>query len=70
MKLKRAGSEFEGRRPFHEEKTPSFSVNPAKGVYHCHGCGSGGSVTETIELHLTQGTPGAMNSREVVKGTE
>jgi hypothetical protein len=44
VKLKRGGSEYKGCCPFHQEKTPSFSVNRAKGVYHCHGCGQGGNV--------------------------
>ena len=43
--LRRAsGERFTGRCPFHEEKTPSFSVNPVKKLYHCFGCGKGGDV--------------------------
>jgi DNA primase len=43
--LRRAsGSRFTGRCPFHEERTPSFSVNPAEKLYYCFGCGKGGDV--------------------------
>ena len=43
--LRRAsGSRFTGRCPFHEEKTPSFSVNPVDKLYYCFGCGKGGDV--------------------------
>ncbi len=42
--LKRAGREFQARCPFHEEKTPSFTVSPQKQFYHCFGCGAHGSA--------------------------
>lgn len=42
--LKKAGSSHKGLCPFHHEKTPSFNVNEAKQIYHCFGCGAGGSV--------------------------
>jgi len=42
--LRKAGKNFMGRCPFHEEKTPSFSVSQEKGVYHCFGCGKSGNV--------------------------
>ncbi|MGH3072822.1 MAG: DNA primase [Gaiellaceae bacterium] len=42
--LRRAGARYTGRCPFHEERTPSFSVNPADKLYHCFGCGKGGDV--------------------------
>jgi DNA primase len=42
--LRKAGGRLMGRCPFHEERTPSFSVNPAKGMYYCFGCGKGGDV--------------------------
>jgi DNA primase len=42
--LKRAGTEFRAICPFHQEKTPSFFVNPSKQSYYCHGCGAGGAV--------------------------
>ena len=42
--LKKAGAIFKGLCPFHQEKSPSFSVDPAKRLYHCFGCGAGGDV--------------------------
>ncbi|HLR93511.1 MAG TPA: DNA primase, partial [Jiangellaceae bacterium] len=43
--LRRAGSgSLKGLCPFHDEKTPSFHVTPARGMYHCFGCGEGGDV--------------------------
>ncbi|WP_372723727.1 DNA primase [Immundisolibacter sp.] len=42
--LKRGGRELIGRCPFHEEKTPSFTVSPQKQFYHCFGCGAHGSA--------------------------
>ena len=42
--LRRAGARYSGRCPFHEERTPSFSVNPVDKLYHCFGCGKGGDV--------------------------
>ena len=47
--LRRAsGSRFTGRCPFHEEKTPSFSVNPVDKLYYCFGCGKGGDVISFV----------------------
>lgn len=42
--LKKSGSNYWGCCPFHKEKTPSFSVNPQKGIYKCFGCGEGGDA--------------------------
>ena len=42
--LKKAGREFKACCPFHDEKTPSFTVSPGKGFYHCFGCGAHGTV--------------------------
>ncbi len=42
--LRRQGARLVGRCPFHEERTPSFSVNPSQGFYYCFGCHKGGDV--------------------------
>lgn len=44
VKLKKTGKNYSARCPFHEEKTPSFSVNPEKQFYYCFGCGAGGNA--------------------------
>lgn len=44
VKLVRKGREYTGLCPFHNEKTPSFTVNEAKGFYHCFGCGAHGDI--------------------------
>jgi DNA primase len=44
IQLKKAGREFKACCPFHDEKTPSFTVSPAKGFYHCFGCGAHGTA--------------------------
>ena len=44
VNLKRAGENWKGLCPFHTEKTPSFTVHPKKGIFHCFGCGAGGDA--------------------------
>ncbi len=44
VRLKKSGSTYFGLCPFHNEKTPSFSVTPSKQMYYCFGCGAGGNV--------------------------
>ncbi|WP_320040309.1 DNA primase [uncultured Desulfobacter sp.] len=46
--LKKSGRNFFGLCPFHSEKTPSFSVNPDKQIFHCFGCGVGGNVLSFV----------------------
>ncbi len=48
VRLKRTGRNFVGLCPFHQEKTPSFSVNPERGFFHCFGCNTGGTVFNFI----------------------
>src|SRR5881296_232115 len=44
VNLRKAGSHWKGLCPFHTEKTPSFTVNPRKSIFHCFGCGVGGDA--------------------------
>ena len=44
VRLKRSGRNYFGLCPFHNEKSPSFSVSPEKQIFHCFGCGVGGNV--------------------------
>jgi DNA primase len=46
--LRKQGGHFEGRCPFHEERTPSFSVNPVKKLFYCFGCHKGGDMIEFV----------------------
>lgn len=47
--LRRAGPRFLGRCPFHEERTPSFSVNPHDKLFYCFGCGKGGDLVSFVK---------------------
>jgi DNA primase len=58
--LKRAGTSYKGLCPFHSEKSPSFTVNPEKGFFHCFGCNVGGDVFKFLELHEKLAFPDAV----------
>jgi DNA primase len=49
--LKKSGSNYKGNCPFHNEKTPSFMVSPAKGIYKCFGCGAAGNSVKFVMEH-------------------
>lgn len=49
LSLKRSGQNYSGLCPFHQEKSPSFSVNPGKNVFYCFGCGAGGNTFQFVE---------------------
>lgn len=51
VSLKKRGVNYLGNCPFHNEKTPSFTVSPAKGIYKCFGCGKGGNSVSFIMEH-------------------
>ena len=50
VSLRKAGTNYKGLCPFHNEKSPSFTVNRDKGFFHCFGCNTGGDVFKFIEL--------------------
>src|SRR5262245_39889235 len=52
VKLKRTGENWKGLCPFHTEKTPSFTVNPKRNIYHCFGCGAGGDAFRFLLRHV------------------
>ncbi len=58
--LKKIGKDYRGLCPFHQEKTPSFYVIPAKGFYHCFGCGAGGNAVNFIMAHERLDYPEAL----------
>ena len=51
VKLKRRGSNYIGNCPFHNEKTPSFTVSPSKEIYKCFGCGKSGNAIGFVMDH-------------------
>jgi len=51
LQLKKAGHEYKAVCPFHDEKTPSFTVSPQKGFYHCFGCGAHGTALGFLMEH-------------------
>lgn len=65
VRLKKSGSNWVGLCPFHNEKTPSFSVSPDKGLFYCFGCGVGGNVFTF--LMKTRGVTFSEALRELAK---
>jgi DNA primase catalytic core len=49
VRLRKAGGTYKGLCPFHQEKTPSFTVSPARGTFKCFGCGEGGDAISFVE---------------------
>ncbi len=60
MPLKRAGANFVALCPFHREKTPSFSVSPAKQIFYCFGCHAGGDLFKFVMLRENLDFPAAV----------
>ena len=58
--LKKAGTSYKGLCPFHDDRTPSFSVSPAKNYCHCFSCGKGGTPVGFIMEHLQMTYPEAL----------
>jgi DNA primase len=55
VQIKKAGANFQGLCPFHNEKTPSFSVSPSKQFYHCFGCGAHGNAIGFLMAYASMG---------------
>src|SRR5659263_131853 len=60
VSLKKRGVNYLGLCPFHNEKTPSFTVSPAKGIFKCFGCGKGGNAVNFIMEHEHLSYPEAL----------
>ena len=60
VKLQKKGSSYFGLCPFHNEKSPSFSVSPDKQMYYCFGCGAGGNVFTFIMEYENYSFPEAL----------
>ncbi len=60
VSLKKRGVNYIGLCPFHNEKTPSFTVSPSKGIYKCFGCGKGGNAVNFIMEHEQYSYPEAL----------
>lgn len=58
--LRKSGANYKGLCPFHNEKTPSFIVSPARGTCHCFGCGKGGNAVTFIMEHEQMTYPEAL----------
>lgn len=70
VSLKKTGRNYTARCPFHEEKTPSFSVNPDKQFYYCFGCGAAGNAIGFIMDYERQDFPAAIDSLAHSAGLE
>ncbi len=58
VQLKKGGANFMGLCPFHNEKSPSFTVSPTKQFYHCFGCGAHGTAIGFLMEHTGLDVPG------------
>ena len=70
VRLKKKGSSFFGLCPFHQEKTPSFSVNPELGIFKCFGCGAGGDVFRFVREVEGMSFPEAVRTLAEKEGIE
>jgi DNA primase len=70
ISLKKAGREYKAVCPFHDEKTPSFTVSPHKGFYHCFGCGSHGTAITFLMNYENLGFVDAVEALADIHGLE
>jgi len=70
VQLKKAGKEFKACCPFHDEKTPSFTVSPTKGFYHCFGCGVHGTALDFLMEYDHMDFVDAVESLATIMGLE
>jgi DNA primase len=70
VKLKKSGKNYSARCPFHDEKTPSFSVSPDKQFYYCFGCGAGGNALSFVMEYENLDFPQAVESLAGTLGME
>ncbi len=69
-RLRRSGRQFVGLCPLHEEKTPSFTVDPRQGLWHCFGCKAGGDVITLAMLFYGTDFPSALTFLAPIAGVE
>jgi DNA primase len=70
IQLKKAGREYKAVCPFHDEKTPSFTVSPVKGFYHCFGCGAHGTALGFLMDHDHLDFPDAVEALARMMGIQ
>src|SRR6187397_2825843 len=68
--LKKTGRNFQARCPFHQERTPSFNVNPELGLFKCFGCGVGGDIFKFVMLQENLTYPEAIRKIAARVGVE
>ena len=68
VRLQKKGSNYFGLCPFHNEKSPSFSVSPGKQMYYCFGCGAGGNVITFLMEYENQTFPEAVRTLAQLAG--
>ena len=70
IKLEKAGQNFKGKCPFHNEKTPSFFISPDRGTYYCFGCGAKGDIFTFVQEFEGLDFRGALKNLALRAGVE